>query len=175
MTAPPPIEAEPLCAVLVEAGDWRALDPAAVAETARAAALRAAGLDPAAYGVSVLFTNDARIAALNAAFRGRAAPTDVLSWPTLPLAPGPDGRPPPPPAATVAAAAALGDVALAAETVAADAATARLAPASHAIHLLIHGVLHLLGYDHGRATDADVMEGLERRAMAALGLHDPYG
>jgi probable rRNA maturation factor len=123
----------------------------------------------------VLFTGDAAVAALNGRFRGKPAPTNVLSWPAFALAPpAPGAVPPPPPAGPADAPCFLGDVALAGETVAQEAAGRGLALSAHAAHLVAHAVLHLLGYDHGTDEDAGVMEALERRALARLGVKDPY-
>lgn len=160
----------------IAAGDWSHLpDPEVWAAAAAAAALEAAGLGPIDAEISLLLTDDAEIADLNAQFRGKPVPTNVLSWPAFPLAPPSPGAPPPaPPPAGPEGILPLGDVALAAGTVAAEAAERDLAFADHATHLLVHGVLHLLGYDHGTDADAELMEGIERRALARLGVADPY-
>ncbi len=161
---------------LVARGDWSgAGDLGALAERAAAAALREAGLDPAAFEISVLFTDDAAIARLNGQFRGRAQPTNVLSWPAFALAPPAPGAAPPPPPAQAGARVSLGDIALAAETVANEAQAQNLALGAHLAHLIAHGALHLAGYDHGCDADADLMETLERRALGKLGIADPYG
>lgn len=166
---PPHVEA------VVEGGDWAALgDPQAVAELAAAAVFAELGVDGACYEIAVLFADDDAVAALNARFRDRAQPTNVLSWPTFPLAPGPDGAPPPPPAAEPGGGpAALGDIALAAGVVAREAQTRNLVLVDHATHLIMHGCLHLLGYDHGTERQAELMEGIERRALARIGVADP--
>lgn len=146
----------------------------AVADIAAHAALEAAGLEPERYELCLLACDDARIAALNADFRGRETPTNVLSWPAtdLPL-PGPEGpqvplgNPEGPPIA-------LGDVAIALQTVANEARAAALPLKDHTIHLILHGVLHLLGYDHTDDASATVMEGLEIAALGRLGIGNPY-
>jgi probable rRNA maturation factor len=160
----------------IAAGDWSALaDPAALAARAAGAACAELGFEGRGYEISVLLTDDAEIAGLNEAYRGKGAPTNVLSWPAFPLAPGPDGRPPPPPRpGGEGAETPLGDVALAAETVAAEAAARGLDLADHATHLIVHAFLHLLGYDHGTEAEAEAMEGVERRALARIGVADPY-
>lgn len=164
----------PSVEVDLAAGDWSALpDPQALAEDAAGAVLSELGLDLAGYEVAIRLTDDAEMRTLNGAWRGKDAPTNVLSWPALPLAPGPEGRPPPPPPAPYPGAP-LGDLALGAETLAREAAAAGLALTAHASHLILHGVLHLLGYDHEREGDADAMESVERRALARLGIADPY-
>jgi probable rRNA maturation factor len=124
--------------------------------------------------VSLLLTTDAAIAELNAQFRGQAKPTNVLSWPAFALAPPRPGERPQLPQARPGDVMPIGDIALASETVAAEAQAANLAFADHATHLIVHGVLHLLGFDHEHDADAEVMEGIERLALARLGVADPY-
>jgi len=127
------------------------------------------GDDP---GLSIAFLDDAAQARLNADFRDRNEPTNVLSWPAYP---GTD------PGAVCAAAATepgplyWGDLALAGETVVREAEAEGKTVPAHLSHLIIHGVLHLLGYDHIEEEQAELMEGLERRAMEQLGYSDPYG
>lgn len=159
----------PLVDVRIAGGDWSACgDPGALAGAAARAVLAEAGLAAAHVEVSLLFTDDAEIARLNAAFRGKAAPTNVLSWPAFDLKPGQV------PAASRAGRVSLGDIALAAETVAKESQVQGLAVADHAAHLIVHGVLHLLGYDHTSDADAETMEQIERAALARLGIADPY-
>lgn len=158
----------------VEAGDWEA-GLATLAEHAARAALREAGMDPCAFSISVLLTDDAAIAALNRRFRRRDAPTNVLSWPAFALQPPrPGEKPPQPPHAADGAAVHLGDIALSSQTVAKEAQAAGLALRDHLAHLIVHGALHLLGYDHVDDADATLMEALERRALAQIGVADPY-
>lgn len=132
-------------------------------------ALIAAGIPPRNVEISVLLCDDARIGALNADFRGEATPTNVLSWPAHALASSrPGARPDPPPDG------ALGDIALSRETIEKEAQAQHLTAERHFAHLFAHGVLHLLGYDHQTDADAEFMEELERRALAAMGIDDPY-
>ena len=161
--------------VLAEDSRWESLGLARLAERAARATLERLRLDPGAYEISLLGCSDARIAELNADFRGKPQPTNVLSWPSAERgaaragdsprmpAPQPDGEP-----------LELGDVAIAWETCLAEAGAARLDPAHHATHLLVHATLHLLGFDHERDGDATLMEGLEREVLAELGVADPY-
>lgn len=149
---------------------WKALS--GLAEKAHQATLQHLGLDPAQFEVSVLGCDDARIAALNADFRGKPRPTNVLSWPSAERAAAHDGQGPAAPDAD--ADPALGDIAIAYDTCAAEAAAAGKPLADHALHLLVHGILHLLGYDHERPADAALMEGLEVEILGNLGLADPY-
>lgn len=113
--------------------------------------------------VSLVFTSDAEIRKINAEWRGQDKPTNVLSFPAFPLAPG--GRP----------GAMLGDIVLAQETIAREAADLGKGFDDHLAHLLVHGFLHLFGYDHMKTDEAEKMEGLETRILAELGLSDPYG
>ncbi|MBU3890775.1 rRNA maturation RNase YbeY [Methylosinus sporium] len=109
--------------------------------------------------LSVNFTDDATIRELNAQWRGMDKPTNVLSFET----PGPLAR-----------RMALGDIVIAHETVAREAVEQDKSFEAHLTHLLIHGFLHLIGYDHQTPREAEEMEALERRIAAALGLNDPY-
>lgn len=163
--------------LIVEEPRWlQALpDLQAAADTAMAVALRDANLDPAECEIALLACDDTRIAALNATFRGRRRATNVLSWPTFPLAPGqPDAGSAFRPEARFGEPVALGDVAIAFQTSAREAEQRGVGLKSHVIHLILHGTLHLLGYDHRTDADAEVMEGKERRLLAGLGISDPY-
>jgi probable rRNA maturation factor len=111
--------------------------------------------------ICVLFTNDAEMRALNARWRNIDKPTDVLSFP----ADGPEIPNTPK---------LLGDIALGYETALHDSETMKRPFESHVSHLLIHGFLHLLGYDHIDPEDAAVMEPLEAKILAGLGWPDPY-
>lgn len=156
----------------------------ALAAEAAALALDAAGVSPEGRSISVLFADDDTVARLNESFRGKAAPTNVLSWPAHELRAEAEGRAdgarpsaPPPPETDGPWGGepdSLGDVALAWETVAAEAEAQGIALADHVRHLGLHGVLHLLGYDHERDGDARLMEGLESEALLAAGRADPY-
>ncbi len=147
---------------------WHTLGPdleARVAETARAA-MRFSGRAPAGSAqMTVLLTSNARIAALNAAFRGRKGPTNVLSFPFGDKAPFETGREGPDE---------LGDVALAFETLKAEAEARAIPLIDHMRHLVVHGTLHLLGFDHEEEKEAEAMEAVERRILASLGVPDPY-
>jgi probable rRNA maturation factor len=161
--------------ILIEAGDWPEETLENLAERAFATALDELGLDPDRFAVSLLACDDARIAALNEAFRGKLQPTNVLSWPSeeraaatpgeMPHLPRPDPAGPP---------LELGDIALAWETCVREAADLGRPLEHHLSHLLTHGLLHLLGFDHETDADADLMEGLETRMLARLGVPDPY-
>nr|WP_293899188.1 rRNA maturation RNase YbeY [Phenylobacterium sp.] len=107
--------------------------------------------------VTLLLTDDATVRDLNARFRGQDAATNVLSFPA---APNPEDH--------------LGDVALAYGVCAREAAEQGKPFGHHLQHLTVHGVLHLLGYDHIGDDEAEAMEGLERAVLAGLGVPDPY-
>lgn len=149
--------------------DWEDLAERSV--RAAVASSRHAGLidSPLAIEVSVKFTDDAEVKALNADYRGKDRPTNVLSFPMmepelLDQLSGADGG------ETL-----LGDVVLARGVCAAEAADKAVPVETHAAHLIVHGTLHLLGYDHETSDeDADHMEATEREALASLGISDPY-
>ena len=124
------------------------------------------GLPPGQCEISVLLSTDRRIADLNAEFRGKPAPTNVLSWPAEGCAAND--------APHIPSDGFLGDLAFARETIEKEAEKQHLDAETHFAHLFCHGVLHLLGYDHQTDVDAAVMEGAERRALARLGIDDPY-
>ena len=147
-------------------------DARAVARRACLAALETA-CPRTAVGVSLSLADDEKVRALNRAWRGVDRPTDVLSFPSAERTPGEALRPDPtaPPGEPVG----LGDVVLARQTVLSEADEAGLPPADRLAHLVVHGALHLLGHDHGDEADAAAMEALERRALAGLGVPDPYG
>ncbi len=154
---------------MIEDERWHDVGIADLAERAVAAAL--ARLAPGSWEVSLLACDDTRIAALNATFRGKAIATNVLSWPSDErgaAAPGampalPDPQDPE-----------LGDLAIAFDTCVAEARAGGVAFADHVTHLLIHGTLHLLGFDHEDDADGDLMERLETEILATLGIADPY-
>ncbi len=146
------------------AGEWNTLTQ----RTAEAAAAAAPELASRRLHVSVLFTSDAEVHNLNREWRDRDKPTNVLSFPMLAreelLDLATDGPP-----------AMLGDIALAYGVCAREAAEKNILIADHAAHLIIHGLLHLAGYDHvGSDAEAEAMEALEIAALAKLGLSDPY-
>jgi probable rRNA maturation factor len=135
----------------IEDGAWTASLPDAEAVCRRAAEAAAAA------GVVILLTDDATLRDLNARFRGKDAATNVLSFPAPP-----------------SAGAHLGDIALAYGVCAREATEQGKPLASHLQHLVIHGVLHLMGYDHEADADAERMEARERELLASLGVPDPY-
>ena len=154
--------------ILVDAAGWADCFPDAdiIVSAAAQAALRdehvSGTLTGSAIELSILLTDDTAIADLNRQWRGRSGPTNVLSFPAEN-----DARPADAPVL-------LGDVAIALQTLMAQAKDAGIAPADHLRHLVVHGVLHLCGYDHETDIDADRMEGLEIVILEALGVSDPY-
>lgn len=121
---------------------------------------------------SVLACNDARIKVLNADFREKDKATNVLSWPADERA-TPEERPPLP-APSFDGMIELGDIAISYDTCVREAEAADKPMADHVTHLIIHGLLHLLGYDHISDRDAEIMEATEVEILATLGLEDPY-
>lgn len=164
-----------LVETVIEDTRWEAFGLAALAERAGRAVLAGLDLPGEGFAISLMGCDDARIAVLNADFRGKPQPTNVLSWPSeergaefVGEAPDlPEAGPPDDPES-------LGDIAIAWETCEREAADQGKPMADHVTHLMVHGVLHLLGYDHVEDEDALLMEGLEVRILASLGVSDPY-
>lgn len=119
--------------------------------------------------VVVMGCDDARIASLNADFRGKPRATNVLSWPSVEHQPHAPGNRPDLPDADE-----LGDIAIAYDTCAAEAQAQNKPFEDHVTHLLVHAVLHLLGYDHVNDADAETMENAERAILSGLNIPDPY-
>ena len=149
--------------------DWEALAAravrAAIERTPRGEWLT----HPVQIEVAVRLTDDAEVHTLNRQYRGKDKPTNVLSFPMVQpdlleaVTQGSDDGE-----------VLLGDIVLAHGVCVAEAADKGIAVADHATHMIVHGTLHLLGHDHGDDADAEVMEGLERAALAGLGIADPY-
>ena len=141
------------------------IPPTSEIEAWVARALRASGEAFAAQAeLSVRVVDTREMQDLNREYRQQDKPTNVLSFPGGPVAGLPAG------AATI-----LGDVVVCADVVSREAAEQRKPLADHWAHMLVHGTLHLLGYDHGNASQAAEMEGLETRILEQYGLRDPYG
>lgn len=149
--------------------DWSALADRAARAAFAASRHSALAESPIAIEISVKLTDDEEVRSLNASFRDKDKATNVLSFPMLD-------------SALLAALATagggevlLGDVVLASEVCAAEAQAKGIGKADHAAHLIVHGTLHLLGYDHEEGdAEAEAMEALERDALKALGIADPY-
>ena len=152
-------------AIVKEQGDWSGFERPEQAIAAAAAALtrhaQAAGARGAEAGV--VLADDRMVRGLNATYRGKDAPTNVLSFPFQT-----------PPGGVPEDARYLGDVVLAAETVGREAEERGIAPTAHLQHLVVHGLLHLLGFDHTTEAEAEQMERIEVEILATLGIADPY-
>lgn len=149
-----------LCVDLVaDAGDWPAEeDCSLIVQQAADAVACWPGLIKGAASVSVALSSDAEVAILNGQFRAKPKPTNVLSFPAgFGAEPG-----------------FLGDIILAFETVEREAAEQAITLNDHVQHLIVHGILHLLGFDHEKAADAERMEALEISILAELGIANPY-
>jgi len=140
-------------------GAWDEIAEQMLARASRAALAEAPALPAGDYELTILLTGDEEMRALNRTWRGKDAPTNVLSFPASESLSGPG---------------LLGDVALACETIRDEARERNLALKDHVSHLVVHGVLHLLGFDHATDAEAERMEAIERTALASLGIADPY-
>jgi probable rRNA maturation factor len=151
------------CDVVRESRAWDGSVPGdRLIRQAIATAVETAGLVHARDAeLCVLLSNDERVRRLNAAWRGQDRPTNVLSFPAVARD-------------RIAAAELLGDVVLAYETVEREARETGRSFQHHFVHLLVHGVLHVFGYDHGNDEEADGMERMETAILARLGVRDPY-
>ena len=166
---------EKLVDIVIEEPRWETAGLEDIAERAAQAVLTELGMSAEGYLISVMGCDDMRIAALNADFRGKPKPTNVLSWPSEERAPDTAGgvpeRPEPGDSDDPEE---LGDIAIAWGVCQAEALEHGKAFDHHVTHLVAHGVLHLLGYDHETDEDAALMEGIEIRALARLGIGNPY-
>lgn len=148
--------------LMYEAGDWGRLEP--VAELVRRVALEIANepsLDIGQVEACIALSTDESVRVLNRTYRGKDKATNVLSFPAAePIAPR--GATP------------IGDIIIALETVEREATEQGIAPRDHLAHLVLHGLLHLLGFDHETPGEAEEMESLETALLARLGIADPY-
>lgn len=160
-------------AVLIEApwdaGEWETIGEAAVRAAVARTPFAALADSPASVEFAIRLTSDDEVHALNRQYRGKDKPTNVLSFPMIQpdlletvTANSDDGE------------VLLGDIVLAHGICAAEAQERGIPIESHASHLIVHGCLHLLGFDHQGDAEAEAMEAIERDVLAALGLHDPY-
>jgi probable rRNA maturation factor len=147
--------------VIVRSARWRKR-PQAKAIVKKAVLAAAKAVSTPRTELAIVLADDSAIRALNRDWRGKNAPTNVLSFPAA--APG-KGRPGSP---------YIGDIVIAYQTVAREAATEGKPFSHHLSHLAIHGFLHLLGYDHDNDRDAAKMEGVERKVLKRLAIPDPY-
>jgi len=146
--------------VVIESDRWDA-EPLAARTIREAIGAAARELSAPAGEVAVMLIDDEAMRALNSRWRGLDKPTNVLSFPAAPLPGAPDVSH-------------LGDIAIAFETVAREAAGEDKSLDRHLAHLAVHGYLHLLGYDHETVNDAETMERIETAILAKLGIPDPY-
>lgn len=160
--------------VMVQAPDWASVDLEGLAQRAVGQTLGHLRVPAALAELALVGCDDAAIADMNAEFRQKPTPTNVLSWPAQPLAPVRPGIAPPPPLAGPDGAYDLGDIAISYDTCAREARESGKDLPAHVTHLIVHGTLHLLGYDHETDADAALMEGLEVEILGILGLDDPY-
>lgn len=161
--------------VLIEDDRWTEAGLEDLAETAAQAALAHLSIAADGYEIAILACDDAKISVLNADFRDKPQPTNVLSWPAWDLAAENDGDAPDSPEdGDTRMPESLGDIAIAFETCAKEAQDSGKKMSDHVSHLVVHGVLHLLGYDHIRDKDATLMEALETQILGKLGVSDPY-
>lgn len=162
--------------IVLETDLWNAFDLEGISTHAFDAIAEKLNLADVPYELSILACDDARIATLNAEFRGKPTPTNVLSWPGFDLSPANAGDKPdlPPPPEHGDPFVNIGDIAISYETCMQEANKAALEPQHHITHLLIHGVLHLLGYDHETDIDAQRMESLEIDLLSSMGIGNPY-
>jgi probable rRNA maturation factor len=157
---------------IIEDNRWQDTGLPALAETACCASLAHLGLSPDAFEIAILACNDTRIAELNTEFRDKPTATNVLSWPSEDRSPEIAGVKPTPPKLPMDAE--LGDIAISFDTCALEAAQMGKSFNDHVTHLVIHGTLHLLGYDHIRDLDATLMEETECYILGTLGIDNPY-
>ncbi len=156
--------------ILIEDPAWETTDLRQLSLVAPKAVFAELSLSRPHAVISILACDDARIAALNAQFRGRDTATNVLSWPGQNRCATTPGHMPDLHNLSTD----LGDIALAFGTIMREAREIPKPFDHHLTHLLVHGVLHLLGFDHTTQADAALMENLETRILARLGVPDPY-
>ncbi len=158
----------PRVAVLIETPEWsRRLRTAAILARRAVRAALAADRPAGAVELSVVLTNNRAVRRLNRDWRGQDKPTNVLSFPAGGNASGAPRLPPGVPAP-------LGDVVVACGVAADEAAAQGKSLGAHLAHLVVHGVLHLLGHDHEADAEAERMEALEARILRRLGIANPY-
>ena len=143
--------------------DSIAVSDDALSRAALAAFAASSAAPDAPCEVTLVLTDDDEMRELNRIWRGKDASTNVLSFPAGEPVGEAHGEPSP-----------LGDIVLAGETVIEEAKLKGIPAADHAAHLVVHGMLHLLGFDHERDADAERMEALETKVLAGLGIADPY-
>ncbi len=181
--SPAPDTSSDIAQVIMEDERWQTCDLPALANRAFAPVFKGHSLNPNLWSIGVLGCDDTRITALNATFRDKPTPTNVLSWPTFALTPAQAGQIP----ANSGFEDSLGDIALAYETVLGEIqnnnnakthtnnSTIKMSFNDYVCYLLIHGCLHLLGYDHETSEDAAAMHHREKEYLAVLQINHPFG
>jgi probable rRNA maturation factor len=157
---------DPLSVLVVrESGDWAAFGACeqAIYDAAEALVRHRSCREAAGRQATAVLASDAIVQRLNRTYRGKDAPTNVLSFPFQA-----------PPGIRAGDGDYLGDVIVAAETVRREALERGIKPLSHLQHLIVHGLLHLLGHDHASVAEAEAMESMEAEILASLGIADPH-
>jgi len=157
--------------IVIEDDRWQGMEPLA---TRALAAVSAHMALPDEAELCLMACDDARIAELNGEFRDKARATNVLSWPSEERVPDTPGAVPAAPTPDMMGDLELGDIAIAYETCAREAREQGKPFEDHVTHLIVHGTLHLLGYDHETEADAVLMERIEVEILGKLGISDPY-
>lgn len=161
--------------IVIEEPLWETAGLEDLSERAAQAALAELGLGADGFLICVMGCDDARIATLNADFRGKPKSTNVLSWPSEERGPeAAGGVPDLPEPGDADDPEELGDIAISWGVCQAEAVEQGKSFDDHVTHLIVHAVLHLLGYDHMTEQDASLMEEIEIRALARLGIGNPY-
>lgn len=154
-------QSTPSIDIVVQSPLWQA-EPESENILRRAIAAAAEAVSTSSAELAIVLSDDSVIRLLNRDWRGTDKPTNVLSFPAM--QPHAHGAPPSP----------LGDIVIAYETTAAEAAAEDKPFLQHLAHLAVHGFLHLFGHDHQSDRDAEAMEAIERKILARLGVPDPY-
>ena len=158
--------------VILEDERWNTLDLEGCSQAAFDAVMSHFNLTDAGFACCVLGCDDGKIAELNGDFRDKQHATNVLSWPSEERAAREAGARPDFPDSTFDPE--LGDIAIAYDTCLREADAGKIAPQHHVTHLIVHAVLHLLGYDHTCDQDATLMEGIEIEILGNMGIANPY-
>tara|TARA_R110002124_G_scaffold6321_7_gene38369 strand:+ start:7507 stop:8016 length:510 start_codon:yes stop_codon:yes gene_type:complete len=160
--------------IIIEDARWAEINLRALSDAAIGSVLNHLGHSPD-WQVSILACDDPKITELNTEFRDKPTATNVLSWPANDLAPIKAGEAPAAPKMDRFGDNELGDIAISYDTCLREAAQQNITMDNHTTHLLMHGCLHLLGYDHETDADATLMEGIESHLLEKMGITDPYG
>ncbi|MGB0570240.1 MAG: rRNA maturation RNase YbeY [Paracoccaceae bacterium] len=158
--------------VILEDERWSTLDLAECSQRAFDAVMYHFDLTDVGFECCVMGCDDAKIAELNGDFRDKPQATNVLSWPSVEHVAREEGARPVLPDITFDPE--LGDIAISYDTCLREAEAGQIAPQHHVTHLIVHAVLHLLGYDHIRDQDATLMEGIEIEILGNMGIANPY-